>query len=128
MTMQYEKESARAMIGAFLAGAATALIAGGYLLYGPGGKQRRKQVGSWLEDARDDILSRMREMRKCSRDVYGDIVDEVLDTYALSKDLTDAQLRRIAARLKSRYREMKRIAEESAEEASIEADALEDED
>jgi hypothetical protein len=114
------------VVAAFVAGAATAIIAGGYALYGPGGKERRKNVGRWLEDAREEIVDRMSDAKDMTQATYNRIVDEVLDSYSDVKDLSQAQVRLAATKLKARYREMRQLARKAADDARREADDLDE--
>src|SRR3989344_1443832 len=100
--MHNEHGSAGKVMAAFVAGAATALVAGGYLLYGPNGKRHRSDLERWIKDAKEDVLERMSELKDVSQKAYETIVDEVLEDYALARDLTESQMHRLGARFKAK--------------------------
>lgn len=122
---QYRDHSSGGKVfAAFIMGAAVALLASGYLLYGPGGRRRRDELEHWLEDAKGKIAERMSDLKNVTQASYNAIVDEVLVDYAVAKDLTQWQARRLAARLKARYNEMREYARESAEQARRETEEM----
>lgn len=118
----HDHSSGGRAIGAFLAGAAVALLASGYLLYGPGGRHRRDELEERLDAAKDQILERMAELKDTTRASYDALVDEVLENYAVAKDLAQWQVRLLSARLKARYRQMQKLARESTREARRETE------
>lgn len=120
----HNDSSSGKVLAAFVAGAATALMAGGYYLYGPDGRRHREELDVWIEDTKDRILERLTELKDTTEETYNSVVDEVIDDYALARDLTSAQVRRLGAHFKARYRQMRRFAEEAAQDAEREIDEL----
>lgn len=112
---------------AFLAGAATAVIAGGYFLYGPQGRRHRWQTERFIEDTKSRILERMEGARDLSQDAYNRIVDEVVSDTDLAKRLGRAKAMRLAQKFKTRWQEMRAKAQQAADQAELEL-ALEDEE
>jgi hypothetical protein len=107
-------------IAAFLAGAAAALVAGGYFLYGPEGRRHRKQVEGFLEDTKDEILERMQDAKHLTQDAYNDIVDEVLEDSHIAKRYGRAQAQKLSQKFKRQWRGMKEEAQAAADEAELE--------
>lgn len=105
---------------AFIAGAAAALAAGGYFLYGPEGRRHRRQVESFIEDTKADILGRMEDAKDLTQDSYNAIVDEVIEDAGLAKRVGRAQALRLAQGFKKRWRAMKEEAKSAADEAEVE--------
>lgn len=118
--MGHERTSGK-LLAAFVAGAAVVLAAGGYLFYGPKGRKHRRELEHWIDDAKEDMLDRMAELKDVSRQTYNTIVDEVVEDYSLAKDLTKAEAQRLGTRFKARYREMKEMARDAARDARREA-------
>lgn len=96
---------------AFLAGAATALAAGAYFLYGPDGKRHRRQVENGMDRLKRELVSRMNEVSDITQEKYEDVVDELLKNYGLAKRLGKDRAARLSTTLKKRWEEMKSAAE-----------------
>jgi len=113
------------VIAAFLAGAAVAVAAGGYLLYGPEGRRRRDAVEDWLDEVKDEVQQRLAKVKNATQTSYDALVDEVLESYAAARDLSGWQARRLAARFKARYRKIQDLARDAARRAREETEDLE---
>ncbi len=89
-----KKTEKKSMFGAgLIAGAGIiASIAGGYLLYGPEGKNNRKQVKSWMIKARGDMLSEIEKMKDVSKDKYEEAVVKITSKYAKLKDVGEQDI------------------------------------
>ncbi|HVU75570.1 MAG TPA: hypothetical protein VHD38_01895 [Candidatus Paceibacterota bacterium] len=96
---------------AFVAGAATALAAGAYFLYGPDGKAHKRSLDRGMERLRRELLSRMNEVSDITQEKYDDVVDDMLKTYGLAKRLGKDRAAKLATMLKNRWEEMKDAAE-----------------
>gem|GEM_PF-2577860 len=107
---------------AFIMGGLTVAAVGGYMLFGSEGRRRRIQAEAWIDDAQDMIRERASKISDLSRSAYDAIVDEVMQSYGETRDMTQAQLRRTAARLKSKYYDISERARESARQAQEEVD------
>lgn len=113
------------VIAAFLAGVATAVAVGGYLLYGPHGKENRERVERWMLTAKAEILDKMDKAGDVTEDQYHKIVDEVTGRYAGMKDIGRDRAARAAEGFKRRWEEMRAAARRARDEAQQE---LEDEE
>jgi gas vesicle protein len=93
-------------IVSFIAGAAMATLAAGYFLYGPHGKQHRRQVEAWVKDATEEITERFQSAKEMTEEVYEKIVDEVMEKYALLKEVGEEKAEEVGADLKDRFDEI----------------------
>mgnify|MGYP003393910133 CR=1 FL=1 len=122
--MHHSQHHRGAGVGAFLAGAATALAVGGYFLYGPNGKENRKKMERWTMKARAEILEKMGDIQDITEDQYYKIVDTVLSRYGTMKAVGKEKAALAAESFKAHWEEMRVRARQAAEEAREE---LEDE-
>lgn len=100
----------------FVAGAVTALAGAALILYGgPRARSRRDAIEDWIEDVKEEVLDRMTQLRSMTPKVYEALVDEITEEARTAGELADTQVRRAAARLKSRYEQMKQSAREFPE-------------
>ncbi len=106
----------------FMAGAALASAVIGYVLYGPGGRIRRDDIEEYVDDVTATLRSQLADLGEYSRETYERVADEVVEDYGIAKDLTKAQLRRLAHRMKAEYRHIRARAEDSIEAARREVD------
>jgi hypothetical protein len=65
------------------------------------------------------------QTKRLTEDAYADIVDEVVSSYIDLKRFSEDKASRIAGGFKSRFKEMQKLAKESAQRAREE---IEDED
>lgn len=114
--------SKRKILLAFLAGAAAAAVAGGYLFSGEQGRERERRLRNWMHDVKRRIRDRMYELEDATKEQYENLVDEIVDNYALAKHLTRAERMKLGRRFKRRYRDLKALMEESARKAWKDAD------
>jgi len=103
-------------IAAFLAGAATALIAGGYFLYGPGGKRHQKQAGAFLARAKEELVERIADAEDLTERSYRKLLSEV----ARAQGLSAAQARTFVEKFKNKLEDLREEARASADEAELE--------
>jgi hypothetical protein len=108
------------MLLAFVAGAAAALAAGAYYLYGPDGRQHKRTLDRGMDRLKRELASRMNEVSDLTQDAYEDLVDDVLKRYGLAKKLGKERTARLSAMLKKRWDEMKEAAERAKRDAERE--------
>lgn len=111
---------------AFIAGAATAAAAGAYYLYGPNGRQHRRDTEDFIESTKDKIQERMQEAGDWSRDTYDRVVNEVTHDATLVQRIGASRAKLLAQRFKNRWQDMRDAAENAAGQAELEL-AVEDE-
>ncbi|MFZ2523230.1 MAG: hypothetical protein WAW92_02475, partial [Minisyncoccia bacterium] len=72
---------------AFLSGVFVATAIGGYLLFGSkNAKKNRQTVQDTVENAKAEVMAKLKKMKKLSRDQYDKIVDDVSDKYSSMKE------------------------------------------
>jgi hypothetical protein len=103
---------------AFVAGAATALAAGAYYLYGPDGRQHKRTLDRGMDRLKRELVGRMSEVADITQDKYEDLVDDLLKRYGLAKRLGKDRAARLSTTLKKRWEEMK----DAAERAKLDAE------
>jgi hypothetical protein len=103
---------------AFIAGAATALAAGAYYLYGPDGRQHKRTLDRGMDRLKRELVARMSDVADITQDKYEDLVDDLLKRYGLVKRLGKARAASLSTSLKKRWEEMK----DAAERARIDAE------
>ena len=113
---------------AFAVGAAVALLVGGYTLFGQKGRKRRDALQDWIDDVEEKILDKVEGLKDLTKEKYEMIVDEIISSYEDAKDFTTSQAKRLSARFKSRYREIREMARESARVARRKTEKLEKEE
>ncbi len=102
---------------AFLAGAATATLIGGYYLFGKDGKTHRLQVERGLLHAKAEILDRMRQTQDLTEEKYRAIVDQVIGAYTSAKEVGSERAAEAASEFKRKWDEMRDMAARAAEKA-----------
>jgi hypothetical protein len=105
---------------AFVAGVATTLALGGYFLFGPKGKENRREIDRWVKKTTGEILERIENIEEVTEDQYRTIVDEVTYRQAKLEGMGDRALGRLRGYFKSRWDEMKNAAKEARKEAERE--------
>jgi hypothetical protein len=121
MHTSHSGSSVNKTAAAFLAGAATASVAIGYMVFGK--KIKRQIKAKWdIEKARMEVLARMVKTKNLTEAKYSRIVDDILEDWDVAKRLTGYELSRVGSTLKDTWEEMKTRAEEAAKEASEKAE------
>src|SRR3989338_6643088 len=87
--------------------AALAAAAGAYFLYGNDAAKNRKKVQSWALKVKAEVLERLENVQKLSKEEYRTIVDEVTRKYYGVKTIDPAELETLKNELKEHW---KRIA------------------
>jgi hypothetical protein len=105
------------MIMAFLAGVAATVAIGGYLLYGPKGRQHRKQVEQWVARAKAEILEKMDRAEEVTEEQYHKIVDAVMKRYGTMKEIGKEKAGEAAESFKRRWEEMREASRHAKERA-----------
>jgi gas vesicle protein len=104
-------------MGAFLSGVFVATAVGGYLLFGSkNAKKNRQKVEDWVEDAKADVVSRLKKIKRLSRDKYYEIVDDVSGKNSKMKDVGKEKADELRDELKRRWEEIEEEAREEEDE------------
>lgn len=84
--------------------AAAVAAAGAYFLYGSkDADKNRKAVKSWALKAKAEVLEKMEDAKKMSREEYEDVVQAVAGTYAGVKGATKKDLVEFASEMKEHW-------------------------
>lgn len=79
-------------------------IAGGIFLYGPNGKNNRKQIKTWSLKAKAEVLDELAKMKEVSQDKYELVVDKVANKYGKLKQVGEGEALALAKELKRHWK------------------------
>lgn len=97
--------------GAFLAGALVATIVSGYYLFGSkNAKRNRDSVEKWIDDARDEVLTQVKKVKKISKQKYDEIVDTVIDKYESMKEVGKEKAEKFRKEMKDHWNSIEKEA------------------
>jgi len=100
-----------------LSGIAVAAAIGGYFLFGSkNARKNRQKVEDGIEDAKADVMNKLKKIKRLSRDKYYEIVDEVMNKYSKLKKIGTEKAEELRDELKERWEEIEKEAEEDEEE------------
>ena len=104
-------------MGAFLSGVFVASAIGGYFLFvSKNAKRNRIKVADGFEDAKDEVMAKLKKIKRLSRDKYYDIVDSVSEKYSKMKDFGEEKADELRDELKSRWDEIAKEADDENED------------
>lgn len=107
--MEHNKSNA----GAFLSGIFVATAIGGYFLFGSkNAKKNRQKVEDYVEDAKIDVMTKLKKIKKLSKEKYDEVVDAVSDKYSEMKEVGKEKADELRDELKSRWDEIEKEARE----------------
>lgn len=107
-----------------IAGVSAALAAGAVYFYGPEGDRHRKKFRGWMLKTKGDVLERLEEAEKVSKEKYDEFVDAAVAEYAERKAETEAEVELLREELKSEWKTIKQQAQEKGEQ--LQKDAAEE--
>lgn len=100
--------------GAFLSGVIVATAVGGYFLFGSkNAKKNRRKVEDYIEEAKTDVMVKLKKVKRLSKNKYYEIVDEVSDKYAKVKEVGEEKADEFRDKLKSKWKEIEKEAREA---------------
>jgi len=104
------KKSKGGRAGAALAVSAgvAALSAAAYLLFGPRGKQNRRELRGWVVKMKGEMIERFEQVENLTEPVYQRIVKEVSEKYAKQKAVNKQELSAIVADMKKHWKHIAR--------------------
>ena len=104
-------------VGAFLSGVFVATAIGGYFLFGSkNAKKNRQKVEDGLEDAKAEVMARLKKVKRLSREKYNEIVDEVSEKYSKMKEVGMEKADELKDELKSKWQEIEEEAREDEDD------------
>lgn len=90
----------------------TAVVAGYTFFLSKNSKKNRDKTEEWIERARTETLSKIKAVKKLSKEKYYEIVDQVSDKYSKAKDVGKDKADKFRKELKSRWQEAEKEAKE----------------
>lgn len=104
-------------IGVGLTAAAVA-AAGAYFLYGSkDAEKNRKAVKSWALKAKADVLEKLEDAKKMTRDEYEEVVGTALAAYSTAKGATKKDLREFKDEMMSHWESLERTVGKQGDKA-----------
>jgi gas vesicle protein len=104
-------------LGAFIAGAAAAAVAGGYFLYGPDGKENRKKVEGWALKMKGEVLEKIEKTKDLTEQKYHIIVDAAVAKYGKTKEVSETKVKQLGKELKKHWAEIEKEAQKKGTQA-----------
>ncbi len=117
MNLYRTHEPSHHSIFAFIAGVTTATLVGGYFLFGPKGREHRRNVDRWIKRARFEILDRIEAIEDITEQQYHTIVDDVTYRYGQLKGVGQEKIEQAREYFRARWHEMRVAATQAREEA-----------
>ena len=100
-------------VGAFISGIFVATVIGGYFLFGSkNARKNRQKVEDDVEDAKAELIARLKKILRLSRNTYYEIVDDVSDKYSKMKKAGAEKVDELREELKSKWVEIEEKAKE----------------
>ena len=94
--------------------ALAAAAAGAYFLYGSDkSAKNRKHVKSWMLKMKADVMDKVENIKDLSQHAYNKVIDEVGDKYSSIKDIDTDELKNLAERMKSHWKEIEEDIKET---------------
>jgi DNA-binding transcriptional ArsR family regulator len=107
-----KKDTKQVAVVAGVAVGLAALTAAGYFVFGPNGKNNRKQIKGWSLKMKGEILERLEKLKDVTPEVYNAIIDEVSAKYGKLKNISEEEVAAIATDLKKHWRAISRDLKE----------------
>lgn len=100
-------------MGAFLSGMLVATAVGGYLLFGSkNAKRNRQKVEDWVEDAKTEVMNKLKKIKRLTREKYYEIVDTVSEKYSEMKEVGQEKADEFRDELRKKWKEMEEETED----------------
>ena len=104
-------------ISAFLSGAIVATALAGYTFFlSKNSKKNRDVTEKWVDDAKEEALSKVKTIKKLSKDKYYEIVDQISDKYSKIKEVGSEKADQFREELKAKWQEVEEEAKKEVEE------------
>lgn len=107
-----KKDTKQVAVVAGVAVGLAALTAAGYFIFGPHGKNNRKQIKGWSLKMKGEILEKLEKLKDVTPEVYNTIIDEVSAKYGKLKNISEEEVAAIAVDLKKHWRAISRDLKE----------------
>ena len=108
-----EHNNKTGMVGGFVSGIFVATMVGGYFLFASkNARKNRQRVEGDFEDAKAELIARLKKIQRLSRNTYYEIVDDVSDKYSQMKKAGAEKVDEIREELKNKWVEIEEKAKE----------------
>jgi DNA-binding transcriptional ArsR family regulator len=107
-----KKDTKQVAVVAGVAVGLAALTAAGYFVFGPNGKNNRKQIKGWSLKMKGEILEKLEKLKDVTPEMYNTIIDEVSAKYGKLKNISEEEVAAIAVDLKKHWRAISRDLKE----------------
>jgi DNA-binding transcriptional ArsR family regulator len=107
-----KKDTKQVAVAAGVAVGLAALTAAGYFIFGPNGKNNRKQIKGWSLKMKGEILEKLEKLKDVTPEVYNAVIDEVSAKYGKLKNISEEEVAAIAVDLKKHWRAISRDLKE----------------
>lgn len=97
-----------AKVGAGLAAATVAAVAGFYFYGSKNAKSHRKIAAKWATDMKKEVIKEAKQLKNAGPKEFSKIVDRVAKTYSIARSVDSADLKRAAKELKANWDMVKR--------------------
>lgn len=112
-------------VGAGLAAATVAAVAGFYFYGSKNAKNHRKIAAKWATDMKREVIKEAKQLKNAGPKEFSKIVDRVAKTYRIARSVDSNDLKRAAKELKANWdmvkRETKKTVRKSVSRASATA-------
>ena len=85
-------------------GTAAAAAIGTYILYGPGGERRRRELRGWIVKMKGEVLDEVERIAELNREKYEAVVDRDTERYSRLKVVGEKELKVLNKDLKHAWR------------------------
>ncbi len=100
---------------AFIVGAVTATVAGGYFLFGSkNAKKNRQKIEIWTLKAKAEVLEKIEGVKELGQEEYEKIVDTVTEKYTNIKEIGSEKVESLRKELKKHWKDIKIDAEKAS--------------
>jgi hypothetical protein len=118
------KKNGKFGAGFVLGAGAVAALATGYFLYGPKGKEHRKQVRAWTVKAKGEVLQELERMKNVSKESYDQVIDKTTKRYEKVKDISQDEADKLNKELKRYWSDIKKEAANGVQDGKKTAKSL----
>ena len=103
-------------LSSFVKGAMMATVALGYLFFASkNAKRNREMVDGWMENAKAEVMDKMKKVQNLSKQKYYEIVDSVSDKYSALKEVGQEKADEFREELRRKWQEAEEEEEDDEE-------------
>ncbi|MEX2052548.1 MAG: hypothetical protein WD991_02555 [Candidatus Paceibacterota bacterium] len=103
-------------------GAAAAVSAGAYYLFGPDGKSHQKKVKQLMVNIKKEAISKTKKAKKITEPIYNNAIDSLVATYGKQYKDYQREIQAIATKLKGDWKNTQTRVKKTAQKIVRKAD------